>query len=119
MDDRALGPGVVVSLLRHRTARFLAVVVLLWVGWEIYLMVSATRRLDPDLAGELDRGGLVNVAVTLGFAPEDFHIRIFQGHGIVSGVRGTTVELRRVKPDDARQIARYYWVDRVATLPMP
>jgi hypothetical protein len=106
-----------VSALRHRTARFLIVVALLWIGWETYLMASATRRLDPALARELEGGGLVNVAVTLGFAPEDFHIRIFQGHGIVSGVRGTTVALNRVPAGDVRRIARYYWVQRIERSP--
>jgi len=52
--------------------------------------------------------------VTLGFAPEDFHMRVFQAHGIVSGVRGTTVLLNRVPPEDVRQIARYYWVQRIS-----
>jgi hypothetical protein len=75
--------------------------------------VSATRRLETGLARELERGGLVNVAVTLGFAPEDFHIRIFQGHGIVSGVKGTTVLLNRVPASDVRQISRYYWVHEI------
>jgi hypothetical protein len=102
-----------VSALRHRTGRFLLVVALLWLGWEGYLAVGAARRLDAGLAREIDRGGLVNVAVTLGFAPEDFHIRIFQAHGIVSGVNGTTVLLNRVSAGDARQIARYYWVQRI------
>lgn len=102
------------SVLRHRTGRFLIVVALLWAGWESYLAVSAARRLEPGLARELDGGGLVDVAVTLGFAPEDFHIRIFQAHGIVSGVKGTTVLLNRVPAHDVRRIARYYWVDGVA-----
>jgi hypothetical protein len=102
-----------VSVLRHRTARFLVVVALVWVGWETYLVVSARWRLDPALARDLGAGGLVNVVVTLGFAPEDFHIRIFQGHGIVSGVRGTTVALNRVPASDVRRIARYYWVHRI------
>lgn len=100
-------------MIRHRTARFLVVVALLWVGWEAYLAVSATRRLDPQLARELDGGGLVNVAVTLGFAPEDFHIRIFQAHGIVSGVKGTTVLLNRVSAGDVKKMSRYYWVQRI------
>jgi hypothetical protein len=108
-----VGHGVIVSALRHRTTRFLIVVVLLWLGWEAWLSVGAARRLGPELRRELDGGGLVNVAVTLGFAPEDFHIRIFQGHGIVSGVRGNAVLLNRVKPADVRQIARYYWVGRI------
>ena len=101
------------TALRHRTARFLIVVALLWLGWQAYLAVSASRRLDPALGSELDRDGLVNIAVTLGFAPEDFHIRIFQGHGIVSGVRGSTVLLNRVPANDVRKIARYYWVQRI------
>ena len=101
------------SALRHRTARFLVVVALLWAAWEIYLGVSAGRRLDAGLARDLERGGLVNVAVTLGFAPEDFHIRVFQTHGIVSGVRGTTVLLTRVPVRDVRTIARYYWVRKL------
>jgi hypothetical protein len=102
-----------VSALRHRTARFLIVVALLWTGWEGYLAISAARRLDPQLAREVERGGLVNIAVTLGFAPEDFHIRIFQGHGIVSGVKGTTVRLNRVAPGDVKKMSRYYWVQRI------
>jgi hypothetical protein len=102
-----------VSALRHRTGRFLLVVALLWVAWEAYLAISATRRLDAGLARELERGELVNVAVTLGFAPEDFHIRIFQTHGIVSGVKGTTVRLNRVAPGDVKKMSRYYWVQRI------
>jgi hypothetical protein len=102
-----------VSALRHRTGRFLVVVALLWIAWEAYLVISAGRRLDAGLASDLERGELVNVAVTLGFAPEDFHIRIFQTHGIVSGVKGTTVRLNRVAPGDVRKMSRYYWVQRI------
>ena len=101
------------SALRHRTVGFLVVVTLLWAGWEVYLFASAPGRLDPALAASLERGAPVNVAITLGFAPEDFHIRIFQTHGIVSGVRGTTLLLNRVAPEEVRRIARYYWIRRV------
>lgn len=102
------------SLLRHRTVRFLVVVAALWVGWEGYVAASAPGRLDERLSAALDRAPLVNVAVTLGFPPEDFHVRLFQGYGVVSGVRGTTVLLNRVRPADVRRIARYYWVRRIA-----
>ncbi|MGH7388681.1 MAG: hypothetical protein ACREM3_04400 [Candidatus Rokuibacteriota bacterium] len=102
------------TLLRHRTVVFLAAVAVLWVGWEVFLAVSARHRLDAAVAAALEREPMLNVVVTLGFAPEDFHIRVFQGHGVVSGVRGTTVLLDRVRPDDVRRIARYYWVRRIA-----
>ncbi|MBI4589314.1 MAG: hypothetical protein HY725_10785, partial [Candidatus Rokubacteria bacterium] len=56
----------------------------------------------------------VKVALTLGFAPEDFPIRLFQGYGVVSGVRGRHVLLNRVSPEDVRRMAQYYWVRRIA-----
>lgn len=102
------------KILRHRTVLFLLVAAVLWGSWQTYLAVSAPRRLDPALKEALTRQPLVNVAVTLGFAPEDFHIRLFQGYGVVSGVRGTTVLLNRVPRDDVRRIARYYWVRSIA-----
>jgi len=103
-----------VRLLRHRTVRFLLVVAALGVAWEVYVAASVPGRLDAPLGAALEREPLVNVAVTLGFAPEDFHVRLFQGYGVVSGVRGPTVLLNRVRPDDVRRIARYYWVRRIA-----
>ena len=100
--------------MRHRTVVFLVTLAVLWGGWEVYLRLSSSWRLAPDAAGALARQPLVNVAVTLGFAPEEFHIRLFQTHGVVSGVRGTTVLLNRVPAEDVARIGRYYWVRRVA-----
>jgi hypothetical protein len=56
----------------------------------------------------------VDVVVTLGFPPEDFHIRLFQGYGVVSGVQGNRILLKRVRPEEVRRIAQYYWVRRIA-----
>jgi hypothetical protein len=102
-----------VRLLRHRTVLFLLVVAALWGGWEAFLAASAPGRLDGAVRLALAREPRVNVAVALGFPPEDFHVRLFQGYGVVSGVRGTTVFLNRVRPEDVRRIARYYWVQRI------
>jgi hypothetical protein len=92
---------------------FLVVVALAWAGWEAFLRASAGSRLAPDVAAALAREPLVNVVVTLGFAPEEFHIRLFQAHGVVSGVRGSAVLLNRVPAQEVRRIARYYWVRRI------
>jgi hypothetical protein len=100
-------------LLRHRTVLFLLVVAALWGGWQTFLALSAPGRLDGAVRLALDREPRVNVAVALGFPPEDFHVRLFQGYGVVSGVRGTTVLLNRVRPEDVRRLARYYWVRRI------
>jgi len=102
-----------VRALRHRTVAFLVVVGLLWAGGEVALRLAAPGRIDPALAPALGRAASVDIAVTLGFAPEDFHIRLFQGYGVVSGVRGGTVLLNRVSPDDVWRIARHYWVRKI------
>jgi hypothetical protein len=102
-----------VKYLRHRTVAFLLAAGAAWGGWETFLRLSAPGRVDVAVARALDRDRRVNVAVTLPFAPEDFHIRLLQGHGVVSGVRSTTVLLDRVSGDDVARIARYYWVRRV------
>lgn len=106
--------AVAMTWLRHRTVAFLLVIALLWGGWEMYLRVSSSWRLGDDVRRALGNQPLVNITVTLGFAPEEFHVRLFQTHGVVSGVRGHTVLLNRVPPQDVARIGRYYWVRRVA-----
>jgi hypothetical protein len=99
-----------VRLLRHRTVLFLVVVAALAAGWQVFIALTVPSRLSPEVAAALAREPRVNVAVRLGFAPEEFHIRLFQGHGVVRGVQGTTVLLDRVPAADVDRIARYYWV---------
>lgn len=102
------------TLLQHRSIVFLLVVAIAWGIWELFLTVTAPQRIDPALQPALRARAPVAVAITLGFAPENFHIRLFQSYGVVSGVRGTTVFLNRVSPDDLQRIARYYWVKRIS-----
>ena len=95
----------------------LLVAAVLWAGWEAFIALSAPRRIDPDLARVLARQPQAKIAVTLGFAPEEFHVRLFQTYGVVSGVRGTTVMLDRVKSEDVQRLARHYWIKRIAQQP--
>ena len=114
-----MGPGLqrALSVLRHRTVASLLIAAVLWGGWEAFVAVRAPRRIDPDLAQALAAQPQAKIAVTLGFAPEEFHVRLFQTYGVVSGVRGTTVVLDRVKSEDVRRLARYYWIRRIARQP--
>lgn len=105
------------AVVRHRTVVFLLVAGAAAGGWETYLRLTAPGRIDATLLSALRQEAPVDVAVTLGFRPEDFHIRLFQGYGVVSGVRGTTVLVNRIRPEDVRRIARYYWVRRIAPQP--
>ena len=106
--------AAVAATLRHRTVAFVLLAGAAWGGWEATLRLTSPGRIHPGLGPALEGSAPVNVAVTLGFAPEDFHVRLFQGYGVVSGVRGTTVLVNRVRPEDVRRIARYYWVRRIA-----
>ena len=88
MDGRALGDGERrVSTLRHRTGRFALVVGALVLGWQAFLALSAPRRVDGALATQLEQAEYANITVTLGFPPEDFHIRVFQGSSAACGAR--------------------------------
>jgi hypothetical protein len=109
--------SAVLALLRHRTVAFVLVAGAGWGAWDLSLRLTAPLRIDPALASALERQPFVNVSVSLGFAPEDFHIRLFQGYGVVSGVQGTSVRVNRVRPDDVWRIARHYWVRRIAPTP--
>lgn len=101
------------SAVPRRTLVFVLVVAAAVGGWETFIRLTAPSRVEPALAEALTRESYVNIAVQLPFAPEDFHVRLFQGYGVVSGVRGTTVLLNRVRPQDVGRIARYYWVRRI------
>jgi hypothetical protein len=103
--------------VRHRTVVFLLVVAVVTAGWQAFIALTAPRRLAPEVAVALAREPRLNVAVRLGFAPEEFHIRLFQDYGVVRGVQGTTVLLDRVRADDVGRLARYYWVRGITLQP--
>ena len=85
-----------------------------WAGWQGMIRLTAPGRVDPALTQALAREPCVNVAVTLPFPTEDFHVRLFQEYGVASRVRGTTVLLNRVAAEEVGRIARHYWVRRIA-----
>lgn len=101
-------------VLPRRTLVFVLAVAGLWLACEAFIALTAPRRIDERLRPALEQSAPVNVTITLPFAPEEFHIKLFQDYGTVSGVRGTTVLVNRVRPDDVRRIARYYWVRTIA-----
>lgn len=96
-----------------RTAVVLIILTLAWQGW---LSWQARPKVPADLARHVSDRGTVDLLVTLRFAPERFHILRFQRFGRVSGTEGRTVELRGVATARVREIARFYWVERIAPL---
>jgi hypothetical protein len=86
-------------------------IVLVYLGWHAWLWLAAPAKLAAGLDGER-----VNVLVTLPFPPERFHVLVFQRYGRVSGTRDNAVEVRGVRREDLRAVARHYWVRKVEPL---
>jgi hypothetical protein len=103
------------ALLRSPKGRVSIAVLTCYCAWQGWLTLRAPNKLAPSLP----RAGRdpVDVVVTLPFAPERFHVLVFQRYGRVSGTLGHQVELRAVRPSDLLTVARPYWVTRVEPLP--
>ena len=84
-----------------------------YLGWQVFLSLAAPGKIAP---GFPDRER-VNVIVVLPFAPERFHVQLFQRYGRVSGTGDNSVELRGVRRADLTAVARPYWVRRVEPMP--
>jgi hypothetical protein len=105
--------SLVRAVLASNRGRFVLALIGLYFVWQIWLTLSAPGKIAP-FPGDRER---VNVLATLPFPAERFHVLVFQGYGRVSGTTGNTVEIRGVRRDDLRAIARHYWVRRVEPLP--
>jgi hypothetical protein len=85
-----------------------------YLGWQAWLTAAVAGKIEDGFPENRRR---VNVLVTLPFTPERFHVLKFQDFGRVSGTTGNAVEIRGVRKEDLRAIARPYWVRRVEPLP--
>jgi hypothetical protein len=85
-----------------------------YLAWQTWLTAAAAGKIEDGFPENRRR---VNVLVTLPFIPERFHVLVFQEFGRVSGATGRAVEIRGVRKEDLRAIARPYWVQRVEPLP--
>lgn len=100
------------DVLRSRRFHILLAIAFGYLAWQVWLTIAAPYKI-ADLAGESEK---VNILVTLPFAPERFHVQWFQTYGRVSGAQDTAVEVRGVKREQLRTVARPYWVTRVEPL---
>jgi hypothetical protein len=100
------------TALESRRGRILLGLLLAWLAWQGWLALSAPSKVA---AGFPDRQR-VSALITLPFAPERFHILVFQRFGRVSGTEGNAVELRNIDKSQLNAIARYHWVKRVEPL---
>jgi hypothetical protein len=93
------------------------VAVLVLAALPAYGQLTAGQRISPTLARELNDGSPVYaVSVELPFQPEYYHIHRLQQIGTVAGVQGHRVRVLQLSADQVREIAGFYWVERVDAL---
>lgn len=98
----------------RRDVRFLIVVGVILGLYYGYGYATGPARISDGLHARLDRGdGRVNIRVTSKFAPEAFHMGVYQEIGSVRGTTGRTVTLYKVDPTDVRALSRRYWIERI------
>jgi len=106
---------VIRLLVRLAVPAVIAVVVL--GAAPAYGQLTATQRISPALERELGDGSPVySVSVELPFQPEYYHIHRLQEIGTVAGVQGHGVRVLQLSADQVREIASFYWVERVDVL---
>ena len=104
-------------LLRQRPIQVTALLVVAWLAYQAATAWSGSAKLHAaGLAGVDHR---VHVELELRFAPEPFHVAIFQDAGRLIRVDGPRVYLMDVPPGPLRDLAARYWVKAVRQWPGP
>lgn len=93
--------------------RLIAVGIVVIAAWQAWLASQAAMKMPRDLQDLASARGTIDMRVTLRFPPERFHVLMFQRFGRVSGTEGNSVEVRSVPVHRVREIARFYWVQRI------
>lgn len=98
----------------RRDARFLIFVGLIIGAYQLWGYMAGPTRLSEPLAAELAKGKpRLNIVVTSYFAPEAFHMEIYQEVGSIRGSSGRNATVFRVKQSGVRRLSRFYWVERI------
>ncbi|WP_186420345.1 hypothetical protein [Bosea sp. CS1GBMeth4] len=100
------------AALASRRGRILLGLLVAWLAWQGWLVLAAPAK----IAGGFPERQRVSALISLPFAPERFHILIFQRFGRVSGTDGNSVEVRNIDKSQLNAIARYHWVKRIEPL---
>ena len=106
--------GMTRDVLRSSRGRVVLAFIVCLVLWQAWLTIAAPSKITGEFRSNPQ--GRVNVLVTLRFAPERFHVLVFQQHGRVTGTQDASIEVRGVRKDDLTAVARPYWVKRVEPL---
>jgi anti-sigma-K factor RskA len=98
----------------RRDLRFVMAVVAMLAAYFGYGYVTSFDRVTTQLSVRLaENPSRVNIAVTTNFAPEAFHMELYQQYGSMRGTKGNTAILVRVKPSAVAHLSRRYWIKKI------
>ncbi len=97
--------------LRARPVWVTLLLLVLWGGYETHAVWSGERKLEA--AGYADDQAKADLAVTLDFPPEAFHLALLQQAGRLIKVEDRTAFLVDVPEPAARDLAERYWVETI------
>ena len=98
----------------RRDVRFVSVVAAALILFHSHGFITGPAKISGALAEALssDKARL-NIQVETLFAPEAFHMSVYQELGSMRGSEGTVTTLHRVKPAAIYLLSRKYWVARI------
>jgi hypothetical protein len=98
----------------RRDVRFVAVVAAVLILFYSHGFITGPDKISSALAEALagDKAR-INIQVETLFAPEAFHMSVYQELGSMRGSEGTITTLHRVKPADVYTLSRKYWVSKI------
>jgi hypothetical protein len=107
-------------LLASRPVAVTLALAVVFAAWSAWAHVAGARKLTPaeiaragDLTGDAAR---LDIEVVLPFTPEQFHFLRLQEIGRMAGASESSVRLRGVPVEEARRLARRYWVADIEPL---
>jgi hypothetical protein len=104
------------SFLRSTSGRALVVLLVLYGGYQVWIGVQASNKVDAAVYRQVDEEGFLAVKVRMGFPPERFHILEVQKFGRIRRVEGNSVEVHSVLPEGVGSLARRYWITSIEPL---
>lgn len=98
----------------RRDLRFLMAVGAVLAAYFGYGYATSFDRVSARLFDQLATNPLrVNITVTTKFAPEAFHMELYQRYGSLRGTKGNTALLFRVQPSAVADLSRRYWITKI------
>jgi hypothetical protein len=103
----------------RRDLRFLSLVAFVLLVFYAYGYATADQKISEDLVAKISQSNSrVNIFVKARFAPEAFHMSIYQKVGNVRGNAKEVTTLHRVLPSDIKMLSRKYWITNISLAPV-